>query len=704
MKNWGHLLICLTFLLAACTKGTHAQGTYKFQPELDARASNTLYIDNFVFKDLNKNGSLETYEDWREPVEYRVADLLAQMTIQEKVGMLMINTLNAEPGGRLSDRAVQLVEDEKMTRFIFRNTVVASPPPATPGGGFRGVAVSPYQAAQFMNSIQELSASTRLGIPALFKSNARNHYEHDARAGINVASGSFSAWPKEAGLAATRDMDLIADFAKIMAREWTAIGIRSMYGYMADLATEPRWYRVHETFTEDAGLAAEIMTVLIQNLQGKTLNSKSVALTLKHFPGGGPQEGGGDPHYDFGKNQVYPAGKFDYHLKPFVAAIDAGVSSIMPYYGIPIGQKYQPNDVGMAFSKGILTDLLRDKLGFKGYINSDTGIIGSRAWGLEDKSVEEQILIAIDAGTDVLSGFNSNKQILDLVQAGKLSESSVNASVERLLTEQFELGLFENPYVDPHRASYLIGNRAFQRKADLAQRKSIVLLQSDEGMLPIAMPSPKPPRSTFPPRPVQQEVTQDPSKAVRLYTMGMNAEVVSSNQWNGFTVVSGDYDPEKGASRPAVPTETDYAIIRVVVSNEGARRGLFFGGANPDELDLLAFSDMALAKSWKITPSLEDIQEVMDEVGPDKTILAIRFRQPYVLDEASKLRNAGAVLATFGVSDAALMDILTGKFKPTGKLPFALANSAQAILGQDPDAPGYTKAGTLFPFGHGLSY
>ena len=702
-----HWLICASLIcLIAATTDVSAQGTYTFQPDFEARVSNVLHVDGLKFKDLNKNGELDAYEDWRESVDHRAADLLRQMTIQEKVGMMMINTLNAGEGGVLTDLAVRFIEEEKMTRFIFRNTVTASTAPAT-GGGFRGVEVTPYDAAQFMNSVQELSEATRLGIPALFKSNARNHYEHDARAGINVASGSFSAWPKEAGLAATRDMELIGEFAQIMAKEWTAIGLRSMYGYMADLATEPRWYRVHETFTEDADLASDIIATLVKNLQGEELGSRSVALTLKHFPGGGPQEGGGDPHYEFGKNQAYPAGNFDYHVKPFIAAINAGVSSIMPYYGIPVGQPYVPNDVGMAFSKGIVTGLLRDKLGFKGYVNSDTGIIGGRAWGLEGKSVEEQILVSIDAGTDVFSGFNTNKQILDLVTSGQLSESRVDESVQRLLTEQFKLGLFENPYVDPNRAGYLVGNRAFQKKAELAQRKSIVLLQNRDRVLPLPMPASKRAEKNLPPGVLpQQNATTSGSdrEIVRLYTMGMNPDVAGSDEWNGFTVVSGDYDPEKGESRPAIPAETDFAIIRVAVSNAGARREMFFGGANPEELDFLAFSDMARAESWKITPSLEDIQDVMKAVGEEKTILAIRFRQPYVLDEASGLRNAGAILATFGVSDAALMDILTGKIEPSGKLPYALAGSKQAIAEQDPDAPGYSEVGTLFPFGHGLNY
>lgn len=671
--------IILTLLLAG---KIIAQKGNTYQPVIEHRAVNILHDKQFHFKDLNKNNSLDVYEDWRKPLDLRVANLVSLMTLEEKVGMLLINTLNAGEKGKMTDAAVDLIEKQKMTRFIFRNTIKSNPVSTGAGNGFAGAQISPFEAAQFMNAVQELSERTRLGIPALFKSNSRNHIEFDARAGINVESGSFSSWPKESGLAATRDMALIADFAKIMAEEWRAIGLRGMYGYMADLSTEPRWYRVHETFTEDSDLAAEIIKVLIKNLQGEKLNSKSIALTIKHFPGGGPQEGGGDPHYTFGKNQVYPAGKFDYHLEPFKAAIDAGASSIMAYYGIPVGQPYLPNNVGMAFSKGILTDLLRTLLKFRGYVNSDTGIIGERAWGLEDKTLDEQILIAIDAGTDILSGFSNNKQILDLVTSGKLSESRVNLSVTRLLKEQFELGLFENPYVDPNRAAYLVGNSSFQQKADLAQRKSIVLLQN-KMTLPLAQPKGK--------------------DTLKIFTMGMNTALFKEREWTNYKVTSGDYNKAKKETLPAISKETDIAIIRIQVSNDGGsdRR---FGGADSTELDFISFSDMAKSKSWKISPSLEDIQAVMQSVGAEKTILSIDFRQPYVLDEASGLLHAAGILATFGVGDAAVMDIIMGKFNPTGKMPYALAKTSAAVIKQDPDAPGYPEKDTLFPFGFGLNY
>ena len=677
---------CGAAMLLLTTPAT-PQGVAEAQAQVRARVKGTLTVDRLSFKDLNANGRLDPYEDWRLPVAARVGDLVGRMTLEEKAGMLLINTLNAEPGGRLSDRGVRLIETEKMTRFIFRNTVTPTPEPPAAGrrpGGMAGAQVTAYEAAQFTNLVQELAEGSRLGIPVVFKSNARNHYERDARWGISVAAGAFSEWPKEPGLAAMRDSALVGDFGRIMAREWTAIGLRGMYGYMADLSTEPRWYRVHETFTEDADLASSIVTTLVRTIQGERLGPGSVALTIKHFPGGGPQEGGADPHYAFGKNQAYPTNGFGYHLKPFRAAIAADVSAVMPYYGIPVGQRYTPSDVGMAFSKGIVTALLRDTLGFQGYLNSDTGIIGERAWGLEGKSVDEQIVVAIDAGIDVLSGFESNRQVLNLVKSGRITEARLDQSVRRLLTEQFRLGLFEDPYVDADRAAYLVGNRAFQMRAEEAQRKSIVLLQNQGKLLPLRAPSAGSP--------------------VRLYTMGMRADVVGDARWGGYAVTSGDYDAAKGQRRAAVPAGTDYAIVRVEVSNQGARPDLFFGGANPDELNVLAFSDMARAKSWKVSPSLEDIQGVMREAGAQRTVLAIYFRQPYVLDEASGLRQAGAIVATFGVRDAAVMDVLTGRARPTGKLPFALAANAQAIVKQAPDAPGYEGSDTLFPFGFGLGY
>ncbi len=708
---------CSLFFAALATAATVFAG--EAPPAIVARTKPVLHVDGLPFKDSNGNGRLDRYEDWRLPATARVADLLAQMTLEEKAGMMLIDTLNADPKGVVPKTAENFVREQNMTRFIFRNTVTATPN-GQPGSAFAGAEVTPGEAAQFTNSIQEMLEASRLGIPGVFKSNARNHYERQARGGINEPSGSMSEWPKEGGLAATRDMAVIRNFAAAMGAEWNAIGLRGAYAYMADLATEPRWFRIHETFTEDADLAAQIIATLVKELQGGPVNPRTkVALTVKHFPGGGPQEAGLDPHYTFGKNQVYPAGKFALHVKPFKAAIDAGVSSIMAYYGVPVGLTYEGvtyDGIGMAFSPQIVTDLLRTKLGFQGYVNSDTGIITSRAWGFEKKSVPERVAAAVNAGTDVLSGFNTRKTITDLVQSGLVSSARVDAAVSKLLYEQFALGLFENPYVDASAADGIVGKAQFREQALDAQRKSLVLLKNQDRLLPLKRPGAAAP--------------------IRVYTLGLNAGVVADAQYGGYTVTAGDAAGEKQPRVP-VPAETNYALIRIEVSNprnatgaynssdpatggrinpvtrkawgaedpEGIDDGLRFGSALPYEADIISFSEMARAKSWQISPSLDDIQATMKEIGdPKKVVVAIYFRQPYVLDEQSGLKNAGAIMATFGVSDSALMDVLTGRAKPQGKLPFALANNLAAVIANDPDAPGYPVKDTLYPFGFGLSY
>ncbi len=736
--------IALGVMIAGCNSDDKSD--QYTQPFVQSQVHTLLNVDGYTFRDANGDGQLTPYEDWRLPINDRISDLLERMTLEEKVGMMLIDSLYAESEGSIGSQHKEYIHDQHMTRFIFRNTILTqeeidnlsdeeryNPPMGAFGANYP---ISPKEAAQYMNAIQQEMEKTRLGIPALHKSNARNHIEPDARVGINVSSGAFTAFPKEGGLAAMNDLDMVAKFAQVMKSEWNAIGLRGMYGYMADLSTEPRWYRVHETFTEDADLASNIIETLVTNLQGNSVNSESVVLTLKHFPGGGPQFLGLDPHYKSGQHQSYPAGQFDYHVRPFKAAIDAGVAAIMPYYGIVGGGDWSINspdetnldvggvllgdqlnervkntrrianntytadvgtprgNVGSAFSKGILDDLLRKELGFDGVINSDTGIIGepnsmttdyagmanNRAWGLQDKTQAELFKIAIEAGADVFSGFHENADILDVVTRYPELEPYVDQSVSRLLKVQFELGLFENAYVDASRANDILANPESKELADQAQRKAIVLLENQHHTLPL-------PVST-------------PSTPISLFTLGMDGSVAEEY---GYNVTEGD---NENGEKIANATGYDYALIRVRVSNAPSGM-LVFGGSNFNEISSLDFTSMASTvsgegQSWVMTPSLDDIKTVMSEVGPENTVISVYFRQPYVLDEASGMNDAGAILATFGSNDAALMDVVTGNFTPSGKLPFALANKAQAIIDQDSDAPGYADTDTLYPFGYGM--
>jgi beta-glucosidase len=323
------------------------------QPQLGYRSAKILKANGLEFKDLNKNGKLDKYEDWRLPVESRAKDLVAQMTLEEKVGFMLISTTRLAgdyvfqpnaPKGEISSGFNE--EDLVQTTNMFTRKPLEFPI-LSAAGTTKAVNqihqrhfilranTNAKTIAEWSNNLQTLCENSRLGIPAIVASNPRNHVTTDASVGLSVGKTAFSTWCGELGLAAMRDLKLTREFAEIAAKEWSAVGIRKGYMYMGDLSTEPRWQRVEGTFGENADLAADMIREVVLGFQGTKLGKNSVAMTTKHFPGGGPQVGGQDSHFDWGKNAHYPGGMFEYHLKPFVAAIQAGTSSIMPYYSAP---------------------------------------------------------------------------------------------------------------------------------------------------------------------------------------------------------------------------------------------------------------------------------------------------------------------------------------------------------------------------------
>lgn len=708
------------------------------QPRLGARVKPTVELDGLLFRDLDGDGRLSPYEDWRLLARERAADLVGRMTLEEKAGLMLIDSLNARFGGEMATYAPDYIDFQHMRRFIFRN-VVAPTGEETQGDDdhvfIAGSSVNPTQAAAFLNAVQERAEGSRLGIPALFKSNARNHIDPDARAGINEAAGAFTVFPKEAGLAAAllgSGGDVIESFAAVMGAEWRAIGLRGMYGYMADLVTEPRWYRTHECFSQDPELTSTIVRALIGTLQGTELEDgvalspdSDVMLTIKHFPGGGPQELGLDPHYSFGKTQVYPGGRFADHLRPFEAAVEAGAASVMPYYGVPVGVTHEGErleEIGMAFSSQVVTGLLRERLGFAGYVNSDTGIVTDRAWGLEERTVEERIAAAVNSGSDTLSGFHDASAITSLVESGLVSAERVDLAARRLLEPMFRLGLFEDPYVPEEAADAAFG-RADHAEVSLdLQRRSMVLLQNS-GVLPLAAGA-----TVYVLGAVDPDVVASYGYAVvdgnvpdgeeRPSAEGADVVLVQLSAITHGTEAYRSNDPASGLR----PDRTSPIVFPGARGLDGASPygaadacvaygadtctddRLMFGGPFPWESSVIDFTGMAAAESWRVTPPLATVQEVMAEVGdPAKVVLDVYFRQPFVLDEESGLRDAGAIVATFGITDRARMDVLSGRVAPTGRLPFALPASREAVERNASDVPGYGED-ELFGYGHGLTY
>ncbi|MBN1583091.1 MAG: glycoside hydrolase family 3 C-terminal domain-containing protein [Anaerolineae bacterium] len=601
-----------------------------------------LEVDGLQFKDLNKNGRLDPYEDWRLSVEERVTDLVAQMTLEEKAGLMVHPALEMGEGGTLLEE-VRVFEPSPGMRLVMG--------PATSDAivnkEIRHVLTRSHDRPEILavwnNRLQELAEGSRLGIPVTISSDPRNGFRHDPNA-TSVRAGFFSQWPEPIGLAATRDEALVRQFGEILAREYKATGIRTALHPMADLATEPRWGRIVGTFGEDAELAAKLTAAYIKGFQGEDgLTPDSVVTMCKHFPGGGPQRDGLDAHNDYGKEQVYPGGNFDYHLIPFKAAIEAKTAQMMPYYGIPVDMTSE--NVGMGYNRDILIDLLRGKMGFDGVICTDWGITSRMVWGVEALTVEQRYKKAIEAGVDQFGGDHTPEIIVDLVRRGELAESRIDESVSRLLRDKFKIGLFENPYVDPEQAQTIVGCPEFQAVADVTQRKSIVLLKNQASKGGKTLPL---------------------SRGTKIYIEGINPAVAA----------------EYGAVVDALEA-ADVAILRVQTPFETGPG--FFGRIHQGNL----------AFQGKVLQHLQDIMRAKP------TVIDIYLDRPAVIPELEA--EAAALLGSFGASDRALLDVIFGDFYPTGKLPFELPSSMAAVTRQKEDVP-YDSENPLFEFGAGLNY
>ncbi len=653
---------CAAGLLVATMIGGGCQTrqTPASQPTLGARTVQLLTVDGLQFKDLNKNGRLDPYEDWRQPIDARVADLVGQMTLEEKAGMMVGPTLPMGPDGSVNEESRPMPNpfggpswtlpgtSEAVLKLHIRQFI-------------NRVNTSPKTMATWLNAVQAIAEGSRLGVPAFFVTNPRNHLGSGAAVvGIEEAGGTFSQWPGSLGLAATRDAALVEAFSRVSAEEHVAVGIRGAYHPQLDLATEPRWARISGTFGEDADLTSAMAAAMVRGFQGRTLGPASVALIFKHFPGGGPAIGGQDSHFTYGKYDVYPGGNFDYHVRPFKAAIDAGAVAMMPYYSIP--KDITQDQVGMAFNKEIVTDLLRNRLGFTGVVNSDSGITTSMVWGVEDLTVEQRYRKAIEAGTDLFSNDATPEHVVNLVRKGEVSEARIDESVSRLLRVRFGLGIFENPYADPDLAEQTIRKAAFQEQALDAQRKSVVLLHNDKGLLPLKPGS-------------------------KVYAEGLNADLLRSR---GFIVVSS-------------PGDADVALLRVTASRSsgggagaapasgprGNARGAGFGGLNTDGAPI------------DLTLPAERLGAIHRIARAAPTVVAMYFDRPYVVPELAN--DSGALVAHFGISDEALIDVLGGAHPPTGKLPFELPSSMDAVRAQKEDVP-HDSVAPLYEFGHGLTF
>ena len=397
-----------------------------------------------MFRDLNKNGTLDPYEDGHAPLEDRVQDLLGQMTLEEKAGMVFINMIAMEPDGSLQRMPSP---SNPFTFLIPTNPAMIIGRKMTHFNVLQGDNAASM--ATWHNRVQKLAERTRLGIPLTIASDPRHAYPSTEAA--EMFSGIFSEWPDPTGLAAQRNVETVERFGDIVRQEYRAVGIHMALHPMADLATEPRWSRISGTFGEDAGLAAQMTGAYIRGLQGPEVTSASVATMAKHFPGAGPQDDGWEAHFSYGKDQAYPGGMFEYHMEPFIeGALAANTAYMMVSYGV--GEEIGGDARGFAFRHDIVTGQLREALGYEGVISTDWAVLSSKkiagvltalespGWGVEDLGPVDRAEMAINAGIDMFGGESDPKWVVGLVESGRISEDRLDRSVERLLRVKFRLG------------------------------------------------------------------------------------------------------------------------------------------------------------------------------------------------------------------------------------------------------------------------
>lgn len=485
--------------------------------------------DGFYFKDLDGSGEFKEFDDWRLPAWERAVSYAKTLSIREKIGQIFIadwrmgiyqkDKTKLDATGLLDEGEVKKNENifvkqdlpgttDALKNWFVRHLILRSNP-------------QPDELADWINQLHAVAEECEHFVPVQIASNSRNE-RGELVFGMNDAAGVFAEWPGTLGIAAAikgDSIELIDRFADCVRREWNAVGMKKGYMYMADVVSDPRWQRTYGTFGEDPELVSRIFERMIPIIQGSKegVTPDGIAMTVKHFPGGGARENGFDPHYSMGQWNVYQTeGSLQkYHLPAFQTAVDSNVSSIMPYYAKPAllkseeqkdreGKAMEMRPLGFAYNKPFIDDLLREQMGFSGYVNSDSGITGNMCWGVEALDVPERIGLAINhAGVDIISGSFDIAEAMEAYERSHngyydthpvpegfkreelvLTEDALNRAAARTLRELFALGAFENPYRDPKQAVEVIHTKADWDEAMEVHHKSVTLLKND-GSLPL---------------------------------------------------------------------------------------------------------------------------------------------------------------------------------------------------------------------------
>ncbi len=706
-------------------------------PCLTYTSAPILEQDRYAFKDLNRNGVLDPYEDWRLSAEERAKDLAGRLSIEEIAGLMLYSSHQAVPGSAYGFGAASYEsEDHKSWDLTVQQKKFLKE------DNLRAVLVtsveSPAVAARWNNNLQAFVEALGQGVPVNISSDPRN--ETAATAEFNMgAGGQISLWPTPLGLAATFDPALVRSFGEIASREYRALGIATALSPQIDLATEPRWSRFNGTFGEDPALDTDMARAYVDGFQTSPEGGwgmESVNAMVKHWPSGGPEEGGRDAHFNYGKFAVYPGGNFQTHLRSFVEGafkLEGGTveaSAVMPYYTISYGIDPSGKNVGNSYSQYIIGELLRGKYNYKGVVCTDWNItydnrsiesFDGKCWGTETLTVAERHYEVLKSGVDQFGGNNDKGPVLEAYQmwvrdfGEEAARKRFEESACRLLMNSFRTGLFESPYTSPETAMEVVGQPAFMEAGYLAQVKSVVLAKNHAKVLPLSgRPKVYVPKRFYPQMPGMFGLSMGPEShwdfPIDRALVEKYYEWVDSPEEADFALVliqepstGAGYDvaDRKKGGNGYVPISLQYRPYKADYA-----RAESIAGGDPKE----SFTNRSFKGKSVKTYNEADLDLVIDtrkKMGDKPVVVAVSLSRPAVLSELEPY--ADAILLRFGVQNQAVLDILSGTHEPSGLLPMQMPADMRTVEEQYEDVPRDMRPlldadGHAWDFGFGLNW
>ena len=729
----GFILPCVQFLLlTSCDTqkwSEHQVDSFvlveqKGGPTLGYSATSgvkTLIIDGYAFKDLNRNDSLDIYEDWRLTPEERAADLASQLSVEEIAGLMLYSSHQAVPmiesmgfgastydgksfeesGAKpsdLSDDQKKFLSDDHLRAVLMTRVE------------------SPEVAATWNNNMQAFVEGLDHGIPVSISSDPR----HEAKATTEFnagAGGHISQWPTSLGLAASFDPQLMHRFGEIASEEYRALGITTALSPQVDIATEPRWFRFDGTFGEDPQLSTDMARAYCDAFQttpeAKGWGNKSVNAMVKHWYGYGAQEGGRDSHFASGKYAVYPGNNRAMHKRSFVEGafkLEGGTqmaSAVMPIYSILWNQDPSGENVGGSFSKWMIETQLRQETKFDGVICTDWGItkdmkvlhspIGGKPWGVEQLSEAERHYKILQAGVDQFGGNNEIGPVLKAYhmwckeQGEESARQRFEVSARRLLLNMFRVGLFENPYLTLEETRNTVGNPDFMKEGYEAQLKSVVMLKNQSKALPQSEKKKVfVPKRHFPAIPgmwggISEEKTEEP---IDLALLAKYYDVVEQPEKADFalcliqepsTGIGYSLDDVKRGGNGYMPLSLQYEDYTATYA-----RDVSIAGGDPMEKTNNRSFKGKTVKTYNRDDMLM-VQKTKEAMGDKPVIVVIETGRPVVLSEIEPY--ADALLISFKVQHQALLEIISGKAEPSALLPMQMPADMKTVEEQQEDVP-----------------